>query len=324
MKLLLLTTEPQWKSWNKKLSALRGGIGLVKNLGSVQIDNEEYKGEILTVGNRIDRAWFNTFTLQAQKRGYHAVILHLGKSKAKSLGIQQNLRGITINDEIIGEMYVISDENDYVVYDDGYKVNRFIKVFLHEMSHWMAKSLGQEDKTHYWDYERHNILLAMTAYTYPKGFIDTILSKVRKERITSPIVMTKITQHFGVDNNEYASGIHAGTDIGVPVGTPVVAPTDGRVTLVWKDHKTLGNACLFEFYYNGKVYNLRCAHLNNVPKKGGYRFGVQFAQTGNTGMSTGPHLHLELWRGAYDVQVLYNKSKVLENLINPYLFFKNK
>ncbi len=261
--------------------------------------------------------------IDARKRGYQAVVLHLGGKKADQYGIASNLRGLCINDEAVGEMYVIADEDEKVVYKNSKnEVNRFAKVFVHEMSHWFAKTLKQKDETHYWDYERENVMLAMSSYSWPVGLIGTITNALRKEYVTLPVPMNRITQHFLEKSDWYKSGVHSGTDIALPVGTPVRAPTDGRVVLTWRNHKTLGNACTYEWHYNGKMYTLRLAHLASVPKAGGYKRGDTIAYTGNTGASTGAHLHIEVWKGGYNVDVLYSESLMRSTLLNPYVFLR--
>lgn len=325
LKILILTTEPQWKNWDRKLSACRGGLGLTKNIDKVTIDLEPFTANVPVTEQRVDRAWFNTLTLDARNKGYHAVVLHMGEDRAHSYGIKEQLRGSTINDEQIGEMYVMSDEFSKVVYPSGLQVDRFIKVFLHEMSHWMAKRLGQEDKTHYWDYEQEAIWKVMSSYTWKTGIFDSILRAVRTERMQTPLATWEdymITQLFGVKNPIYKSGIHSGIDLRCVVGTSVYAPTDGHITAVWRNSTTLGNACLFEFYHNGNPYTMRIAHLKDAPRKGGYRRGSVIAKTGNTGKSTGPHLHIELFKGGYEYDVLLREDTIRERMLNPFVFFK--
>lgn len=330
MKILLLTTQPNWQSWEKKLAACRGGLEIAKNLGESRIDLETYRySQPPTAGGKIDRAWFNKLTIMARKRGYQGVVLHFSREQSEKWGIRDGLRGSTINDEVMGEMWLSANEHDRITYDDGRRVNRFVKVFLHECSHWFAKRLiGQQDKTHYWDYERHNVALAFTEYTFKKGLIDSIIGIFIPERLITPLesdlwATCNISQGYAVENDTYASGIHNGVDLAVPVGTKLYAPTDGRVTRVWERHKTMGNACLYEFYWHGRLFTMRCLHLRAVPTVRSRRRGSLIGYTGNTGMSTGAHLHVELWRGGYDVDVLYSKQTVLDTLVNPFVFFNS-
>ncbi|MGK0409582.1 MAG: murein DD-endopeptidase [Shewanella psychromarinicola] len=84
---------------------------------------------------------------------------------------------------------------------------------------------------------------------------------------------------------------HNGTDFATPIGTQVVAPGDGVVTLV-KKHAFAGNYIVIE--HNNKV-RTRYLHLSKFLVKRGQRVkrGQVIALSGNTGASTGPHLHYE-------------------------------
>lgn len=85
---------------------------------------------------------------------------------------------------------------------------------------------------------------------------------------------------------------HTGIDISNVVGTPVLAPADGRVKSIWKD-RFLGLALKIDHGYGIEtVYG----HLHKVLVKVGQRVkrGEKIALMGNTGRSTGPHLHYEV------------------------------
>jgi hypothetical protein len=217
MKILLLTTQPNWKSWDEKLTACRGALGIAKNLGPVTIDKEVYKDGVppVTVG-KVSRAWFNKLTIKAKARGYHAVVLHCSRKEARAWGMEDGLRGTTINDELAGEMWLTADEKDVVKYPDGRRADRFVKVFLHECSHFFAKLLGVPDRTHYWDYEMHNTVFAFTDYTFPVGILQRIHSTVVKETLRAPLDLWNagiLSQPFGAPSKLYRSGIHAGIDM---------------------------------------------------------------------------------------------------------------
>lgn len=324
MKILLYTTNPSWKSWDQKLSACRGAVGLVRGIKDVQIDLEVIPVVPRASQGKLDRAWYNTLTIKARKRGYTAVAVHMNVDYAKRLGIT-NYRGCAINDEAVGEIWIVSDEQQKITYKSGKTVNRFIKVFVHEMSHWMADFLKVEDKTHYWDYEQENMILALSGYAFPQGYMDKILSAFRSEKIIAPMEnfsSLTVSQKFGEKNSLYKSGIHAGVDLAVPVGSKLRAPTDGRVTMVWKNDAQLGNAFVYEFFFNGVMYSVRCAHLKSPISKATFRRGDLIALSGNTGMSSGPHVHMELWRGGYDYDTLLNEKTIRENLLDPHVFFR--
>lgn len=86
-----------------------------------------------------------------------------------------------------------------------------------------------------------------------------------------------------------ASTDHGGIDIAVPIGTPVVAPADGVVEFAGPRGRG-GNTVLIR-HADGRVTGY--AHLDSINVRAGDRVsqGTAFAASGNTGNSTGPHLH---------------------------------
>lgn len=97
-------------------------------------------------------------------------------------------------------------------------------------------------------------------------------------------------------NTEITSGYgprwgskHTGIDIRAKVGTPIYAPEDGYVSS--NTHKT-GGIQAFVTAKSGTKYGL--AHLSKVDKIGQVKKGDLIAYSGNTGKSTGPHIHLSI------------------------------
>lgn len=86
-----------------------------------------------------------------------------------------------------------------------------------------------------------------------------------------------------------ASTNHGGIDIPVPVGTPVSAPADGVVEVAAVRGR--GGETLIIRHADGSTTGF--AHLDKIDVKAGDRVtqGQVVAASGNTGNSTGPHLH---------------------------------
>lgn len=85
---------------------------------------------------------------------------------------------------------------------------------------------------------------------------------------------------------------HKGLDIANRKGTPIIAPADGLVTYSAKKW-LIGNMISIDHGY-GMV--TRYGHISKLLKKKGNRVkrGEVIALMGNTGRSTGPHLHYEV------------------------------
>lgn len=85
---------------------------------------------------------------------------------------------------------------------------------------------------------------------------------------------------------------HIGLDFGVVVGTPVQSTIEGKVTYAGWNNEGYGNLVIVD---NGscKTYY---AHLSEIPVTAGQTVqkGDVIGLSGNTGNSTGPHLHYEV------------------------------
>lgn len=117
-----------------------------------------------------------------------------------------------------------------------------------------------------------------------------------------PVDNIIITQRFGKTSDSgrlYASGTHNGVDMGVPVGTKIYAAQSGTIKGVGNTDQypgchSYGKWMLIE-HDNGlsSLY----AHLSSNIAQTGQRVaaGEVVALSGNTGYSTGPHLHMTLF-----------------------------
>lgn len=151
-------------------------------------------------------------------------------------------------------------------------------------------------------------------------------SKLPKAGIFSwPLDYIYITQLFGktVDSKRlYASGSHGGVDFRASVGTPVKAMGNGVVAGVGDTDvqcfRTSFGKYIFIKYDNG--LSAAYGHLSLVKMNIGDRVvtGQVVAYSGNTGYSTGPHLHVSLYApGAAEVKSIPSKSCIGRVLTQP-------
>lgn len=103
-----------------------------------------------------------------------------------------------------------------------------------------------------------------------------------------------ITDGFGyrIDPFTGKRAFHEGIDISARRGTPVVAPADGIVSMAGKT-KGYGNFVVINHQNNIET---RYGHLRDIFVKKGQivKRGDVIGTVGNTGRSTGPHLHFEV------------------------------
>ncbi len=104
-----------------------------------------------------------------------------------------------------------------------------------------------------------------------------------------------ISRGFGMEPDPFTGeiGFHQGVDIVADLGTPVIAPARGKVSFVgWQ--KGLGKLVSIN---HGNGYKSYFGHLSVILVQYGQEVerGQVIARVGNTGYSTGPHLHYEVY-----------------------------
>lgn len=103
-----------------------------------------------------------------------------------------------------------------------------------------------------------------------------------------------LTSNFGFRRSPFSgsSQFHAGLDIASPMGTEVVAPSDGRVVFSGR-RDGYGNTVILD---HGFGLQTLYGHNSRLFVKEGdvIKRGARIAAVGNSGRSTGPHLHYEV------------------------------
>jgi murein DD-endopeptidase MepM/ murein hydrolase activator NlpD len=97
---------------------------------------------------------------------------------------------------------------------------------------------------------------------------------------------------------------HWGLDIGLPTGTPIIAGQTGRVVAVGYDAGGYGNYVVIE---DADGIQARYAHCHEVfvSQNQPVEIGDTIATVGNTGASTGSHLHMEISIGGQRLNPLF-------------------
>ncbi len=110
-----------------------------------------------------------------------------------------------------------------------------------------------------------------------------------------PIITPRgMSSNFGWRLDPFArvGAMHEGVDFSADVGTPVKAAAGGVVTTA-QYHSEYGHLVEID---HGNGYSTRYAHLSRIDVKAGHivKIGQSIAASGNSGRSTGPHLHFEV------------------------------
>lgn len=118
-------------------------------------------------------------------------------------------------------------------------------------------------------------------------------------RLLPPLKIMKLTQPFGHSDHgiDYMAAFgmkgHNGLDLRAPIGTEVYASCDGKMEFT-RGGQGYGNEARI---YNPYGYEVIYAHLSDfIGESREVKAGERIAFSGNTGFSTGPHLHFGLRR----------------------------
>lgn len=136
-------------------------------------------------------------------------------------------------------------------------------------------------------------------YTDSKGHEDFYDDKgkiARKLFVMHPLKNPRQTSRFGQRKHPILGYkiMHWGTDFGAPVGTPVRAPGEGTITQSGRR----GSYGRYVQIKHNSEYSTAYAHMSRIDDKiyvgKRVKAGEVIGYVGNTGRSTGPHLHWEL------------------------------
>jgi murein DD-endopeptidase MepM/ murein hydrolase activator NlpD len=129
-------------------------------------------------------------------------------------------------------------------------------------------------------------------------WFDALGRSAKKFLMRTPINGARLTSGFGNRRHPVLgyTRLHAGVDFGAPIGTPILAAGDGIIS---RASVMGGYGNVVDIAHDG-TWSTRYGHLSRFAPglRAGDRVtqGQVIAYSGNTGRSTGPHLHFEVRR----------------------------
>lgn len=158
--------------------------------------------------------------------------------------------------------------------------------------------------------EKRMDLLTKKAYVQSRSFDDVLAlaAKAGDMSLSVPSICPlypddkiRYSSSFGYRVDPKWGGLarHTGVDLSTDIGNPVYATGDGLVKEVVSEKRGYGNYIIID---HGFGYKTRYAHLHTMVAQRGQSVhrGDLIAYSGNSGKSTGPHLHYEvMYRDKY-------------------------
>jgi murein DD-endopeptidase MepM/ murein hydrolase activator NlpD len=227
-------------------------------LAQLEKENEQKKKQLIHLARRIDGIGEEMGTQKELSRKLKIMVnLETDEDEAYGLG---------------GPAPIFSDNQDPNVKDDK-ELARLMHRSLDSLENEIA--IGEKEKTNLYEFfENQKMLLASTPSIRPaNGWMSS---------------------RFGHRRSPFTGKreMHRGIDIATKMGAPIVAPADGIVSFTGRN----GGYGKTVSIKHGHGLVTKYAHLKKaLVKKGQYvKRGETIALVGNSGRSTGPHLHYEV------------------------------
>ena len=136
---------------------------------------------------------------------------------------------------------------------------------------------------------------------FKHGLLGYPVKKVTFSQGYGKTAFAKTSKFYG------SSGFHNGLDFAMPTGTSVLAAADGKVVATGNNGRYAYGRWMAIDHGNGIV--TMYGHLSSVVKSKGstVKKGDTIAKSGNTGNSTGPHLHFTVF-SAKSFEIVPSKS----------------
>jgi murein DD-endopeptidase MepM/ murein hydrolase activator NlpD len=139
----------------------------------------------------------------------------------------------------------------------------------------------------------------------PHRLIIALLAAVMVALVSAPLASAHwpvASRYSRVTQWYVRSGHHNAVDIAAPRGTPVLAATAGRVIFAGWKRNGGGWQVWLQTPLAGRDLFTMYAHMRDRPLVRSGQFvaiGQRIGRVGSTGYTTGPHLHIEMWRGYF-------------------------
>jgi len=143
-----------------------------------------------------------------------------------------------------------------------------------------------------------------------KSYIENIITSEDQNVLPDSNIRFMVTDNIpttkpanGIISKEFdLSTLHFGIDIVSDESTPIIAIANGVV--IYSDFsRELGNGVVID-HQNGYYSHYYHNEENFVKKNEKIDKGILIATLGNTGVSTGPHLHFEIWKDGVPIDPL--------------------
>ena len=250
-------------------------------------------GENISVLKEADGSWTpfsHMERVETKIIRWEGVVERTFSGSAQKVGVPENLVGQIIN-ALDGEVDFSSDIKAGATFDiiAEYKETEGGLEIGNKQLVFVGLTNGKKEIYRY----------AYTPKNGTAGFYDAKGKSVSKQIMKRPLkAKARVSSPFGERFHPILKYriFHKGVDLAAPKNTPIMAAADGKIDLLGRK----GGYGKYISIQHANGWKTAYAHLNGYRKDlkvGSYvRRGEVIGYVGNTGRSTGPHLHFEVIR----------------------------
>ncbi len=177
----------------------------------------------------------------------------------------------------------------------------------------LVQSMGETELVNSMAAQLNNLSLRMAYQVKSFAAIENMVKNKEKLLAAIPSIqpisnrnLNRVASGFGyrIDPVYKDRRLHAGLDFTAPAGTPIYATADGVVKDAGFNTGGFGNRVVVN---HGFGYETLYAHMVRIKARVGTRVkrGEVIGYVGNTGKSTGPHLHYEVHKNGTPLDPIY-------------------
>lgn len=152
-----------------------------------------------------------------------------------------------------------------------------------------------------YDYaDKQNVMkyIYMASTYYGQGHGDRIKERINliySDTLKRPLKNGTVTAVAWYYPSSFGGGWHPGIDLATNTGTPIIAPANGEM-LTRNSGLGYGNYMVSVHQVGNDTYTFIYGHMNKQGTKNSFKQGETIGYLGSTGNSTGPHVHVEVFK----------------------------
>jgi len=291
----LTINELEFKIDEKEEKIEKNKKALVSSIRSIQLNDDTSLIEAMLTHTSLTDFWSNVDTLETFQNGLRINIQELHDLQA---GLQKNKEDELAKKDELGNLSSSLKYQKQIVDYNKKEKDKILSITKNEESKYQEYLDDAQERREQFEKELSQLESELKIAIDPSS-----IPKIGQGILAWPLDKIIITQKFGntafSKTGAYNGKGHNGVDFGIPTGTSVKAAGSGVIQATGNTDEIRGCYSYGKWVLikHGTGLSTLYAHLSVIKVSPGQNvaLGDVIAYSGNTGYSTGPHLHFTLY-----------------------------